>query len=714
MPFRSIIIWGTSLTKRDPSNNAGKGSIWRPLTSLSCGRVGISHISHDETAGLLLAADESGVVVIWSIVGEDGSSLSVLQKCKVEAMSEGKVYACEHFQDKYTDNKKFPVDHDDQESTTDYDLLKFIDHKSEDTVETMIKKYPLHSSKKFDNLQEIVRLKLNRKVTATLLLSSFLQVFIGTEDGKLFTCPNLSSNEFKEIVHAHRPTHFATAGSIISLQFGNFYHTEQILVPAVYVVYSSGLATVIQLNTLQLIGYSTNHTKMKEEHLSYLRDCEEESGHIDHHHHHRTIDICIANSFYEKLLPPDLLTVNIFLAEDQLTGGSILSTTSPTKQGVGSDTNKDRGTHSHSNFLANAFKTTSSSLLDRSKGDLYGSSDDIPFIRRRMNPKIIPRYLMIVRGKYLFTYDLHKFKRASTHKCLAGYSGKCLSATTVSQKSIVAYKFLSYFKHEKDDDENGNDDSDDGHSHESILCVSYVNSDGIHGLFATKEKAPLGHHNFLDTIIEDHSHLSFGAVLPNGNCYLNDSDRIIYNITTSILNSTYKLNHPLPDRASPDSAAPSRTMMLLSGRESILASKNSLRSKRRSSVIGRISAAAPTDLSLIFKKSMDQRQKEELIGVKGSPSTMEGSDDEGDTFNPSPSSSSGGNRNNWKSSSTTATTKALSTMNETGLALQERGDRINRLAHQSDDLREGASQFRDNAKKQKEILKKRSSLFSWG
>jgi hypothetical protein len=53
-------------------------------------------------------------------------------------------------------------------------------------------------------------------------------------------------------------------------------------------------------------------------------------------------------------------------------------------------------------------------------------------------------------------------------------------------------------------------------------------------------------------------------------------------------------------------------------------------------------------------------------------------------------------------------------MNETGLALQERGDRINRLAHQSDDLREGASQFRDNAKKQKEILKKRSSLFSWG
>jgi hypothetical protein len=629
-------------------------------------------------------------------------------------MNEGKVIACEHFQDKYTDNKKFPVDHDDQEST-DYDLHKFIDHKSEDTVETMMK-YSLHSSKKFDNLQEILRIKLNRRVTATLLLSSFLQAFIGTEDGKLFTYPNLSSNDFKEIVHAHRPTHFATAGSIISLQFGNFYHTEQILVPAVFVVYRSGLATVIQLNTLQLIGYSTSHTKMKEEHSE-----EEESCHRDHHHHHhhRTVDICIANSFYEKLRPPDLLTVNIFLAEDQLTGGSILSSTSPTKQGVGSDTNKDRGTHRHSSFLSNAFKTTSSSL-DRNKGDLYGSSDDVPFIRRRMNPKIIPRYLMIVRGKYLFTYDLHKFKRASSHKCLAGYSGKCLSATTVSQKSIVAYKFLSYFKHEKDDgDEDGNDDSDDGQSHESILCVSYVNSDGIHGLFATKEKAPLGHHNFLDTILEDHSHLSFGAVLPNGNCYLNDSDRIIYNITTSILNSAYKLNHPLPDRASPDSAAPSHTMMLVSGRESILASKNSLRSRRRSSVIGRISAAAPTDLSLIFRKSMDQRQKDELIGhgVKGSPSTMEGSDDEGDTFNPNPSSSStttGGNRNNWKSSSTTATTKALSTMNETGLVLQERGDRINRLAHQSDDLKEGASQFRDNAKKQKEILKKRSSLFSWG
>lgn len=711
MPYRSIIIWGTSLTKRDPSNSAGKGSIWRPLTSLSCGRVGISHISHDETAGLLLAADESGVVVIWSIVGENGSgALSVLQKCKVEAMNEGKMIACEHFQDKYTDNRKSPVDHDENEEgegdSTDYDLHKFIDHKSDEAVE-MKMKYPLHSSKKFDNLQEIVRTKLNRKITATLLLSSFLQAFIGTEDGKLFTCSNLSSNEFKEIVHAHRPTHFATAGSIISLQFGNFYHTEQVLVPAVYVVYRSGLATVIQLNTLQLIGYSSSHTKMKEEYLSYLRESEEDSCHRDHHHHHRSVDICIANSFYEKLLPPDLLSVNIFLAEDQLTGGSILSTTSPTKQGVGSDTNKDRGTHS--SFLSNAFKTTSS--FDRSKGDLYGSSDEVPVIKRRMNPTIIPRYLMIVRGKYLFTYDLHKFKRASSHNCLAGYSGKSLFATTVSQKSIVAYKFLSYFKHEKDgDDDDVDDDSDDGHSHESILCVSYVNSDGMHGLFAVKEKAPLGHHNFLDAVLEDHSHLSFGAVLPNGNCYLNDSDRIIYNITTSILNSTYKLNHPLPDRASPDSAAPSRSMMLLSGRESILASKNSLRTRRRSSVIGRISAAAPTDLSLIFRKSMDQRQKDELIGGKGSPSTMEGSDDEDDTFNPSPSSSSGGNRSNLKSS----TTKALSTMNETGLALQERGERINRLAHQSDDLREGASQFRDNAKKQKEILKKRSSLFSWG
>ena len=139
------------------------------------------------------------------------------------------------------------------------------------------------------------------------------------------------------------------------------------------------------------------------------------------------------------------------------------------------------------------------------------------------------------------------------------FHGYGIHSKLISQKPIITYKFITLMK------ENNDSDLEDGNYCDSKLCIMDINSNGTYGLIAAKEKAPLGHYNVLEGILDYKCDLKFGCFLLNGTCYLNDSDMIIYNIATSIVNSSLTFMYRLPDRASPDSAPPNHSMLLANG-----------------------------------------------------------------------------------------------------------------------------------------------------
>ena len=227
--------------------------------SMRCGKSAVTSISHDENAGLLVAGDSSGVLVIWEVYEESSgmSASEILRRENQQAMvlakgrAEEKAAAARQKASSSSsggggNRNIYAEDGDDDDGSDDEDEE---DNRSS-TVEGP--EYTMYSTYEFDNCREVLRTRLHNHITATLLISQFTTVIVGTEDGTVYACTQFTTVLFSEIENVDR---HGTSGAVVGLTFGNFLLEDRHSVAAVYVAFASGHIGVVQLSTLQMIAY---------------------------------------------------------------------------------------------------------------------------------------------------------------------------------------------------------------------------------------------------------------------------------------------------------------------------------------------------------------------------------------------------------------------------------------------------------------------------
>lgn len=240
-----------------------------------------------------------------------------------------------------------------------------------------------------------------------------------------------------------------------------------------------------------------------------------------------------------------------------------------------------------------------------------------------------------------------------------------------------------------------------------IPCIASVDSAGAFYLHSLRDKVPISNVDLLGEVIDPNKPLVGGVVLPNGytilfhlikclknndslsprSCYMRSDGLMILNGAPS--SKAYILEGINPTRASSDSIPPPTSYQLSHGRDVTAAKAAAAGGGRRRSILSY--SSAPTDLSKLFAKTRDQRQKEELFG----PLRVEDSDgDEAST------------------SANAAASRALSAAAETREAFMERGEKLKRLQQKMDGFKDVSGEYRQNIKNQKAKLQEKAQR--WG
>lgn len=697
--FRTVVAWGVSLPET-------RGNIWLPLMSMRCGKSAVTCISHDESAGLLLAGDSSGVLVIWEIYEESSgmSSSEILRRENQQAMAlaRGRVQDRQAAQRRKaattsTSNRNIYAEDGDEDGSGDEE-----EEDDERSATAEGPEYTMYSTYEFNNCREVLRTRLHNGVTSTLLIAQFTTVIVGTEDGTVYVCTQFQSVLFSEIEHLDRS---GTSGAVVGLTYGNFLIEDRRSVPAVYVAFASGHVGVVQLSTLQMVAYGP---KLNATHAALTQEA---SKSFTNH------ELCLADGHHNKMHKPSLRDTALSMAEDALLSSAGMDTSS-SAHGMSAHGSSGHGSTDGSSPMRSDFgakmrqdfakmKTTIDNSAQATARALNNTAQataqalKIPTNNAFVNPptpaqlaamqrpKIpfhnIPRYLVMLVGNLFLTYDLHRFTRVATRAKLAGYNGSALSVKVVSQKQMVVSNFLWYHAAE---DADSSDDEGEG----ALLAAAAVNAQGLMVLVSAKQRGLINHSQLVDDLGD--KTLQFGCILPNGNCYLvRTGGEMVYTSTIKLANSPLDLQHPLPERLSPGAKPPKYSLLLLHGREAMIASKRAAIRKRRTSVL-KISSS-PFDVSKIFSKTRAERAKEELIAPK---------DDAEDSVRSGGSSQAKGAANK--------ATKTMAGLSDTKEALQERGVKINRAALKADEIKDGAQDFNKAAREQKEQLKSKSKR--WG
>jgi len=741
----TAVIWGVSMSPED--ENQGTSSIWLPLLSLRCGTTKITSISFSEVCGLLVIGDADGVVVVWDICEDGGgmSSTTVLSQIhtqSITAANEGAQDSLEMAQARAAAraavvaakaSERDDDDDDDDDGDDDGDgggghvhtkgkgqkgpaatldpMEEATEAMNEEEAAVMFgeteheqkmrmssrnaPEYSMYSTYRFNSCREVLRTKLIESAAATLLLPEFRILVVGTDDGDVFVCTDFASGMFSQVENLSRS---GAVGSVMGLAYGNFLLTTGFMCAVVYVAYSNGTVCVVELTNLSVVAFSTAFS-LKD--IALAGEVEDVTGTCP-------LDICIMNTLYEKLAPPSLRAVTLAMAEESFAAasrapagsfdstvsdhsiGALSSVSSPgttsSSGGGGSEQGKRRTRKTFFNVITGGGNNDEEETRD------IATPPGMP--PKYIPPARTPRYLSYVRGKLLVTYDLHRFTRTSSGGGIPGCSGPAMCTKLASNKILIATQFLTFAADEDDED----DEEEDHEPGDKILCAASVDVDGLLVLTSVNQKAPISHCRLFEGVFSDESQLHFGCVLPNGNCYLmNRNSQMLYHSASSIVNSPLRLAYRLPDRALPDVSPLSASLQFQHGREAILRAQRLAIQRRRSSVMK--IGSAPFELSKIFSKSRAQLQKEELFGREMSAKAGAQQAD-------SNSSSSSASATNSKAA------QAMDTMNATKQAFEERGVRINKALMKSDDIRDGALQYKESVAKQKAELQKRSNR--WG
>lgn len=301
----------------------------------------------------------------------------------------------------------------------------------------------------------------------------------------------------------------------------------------------------------------------------------------------------------------------------------------------------------------------------------------------------IPTTFLLLSGRRLLTYNITRFSipKKGGQNLISGLvssfisnnmSNSAVVSKIISTADIVSGNIVSYIE------EATRAWSD------PLPCLLLANTAGGVLALRLKDRSSVGYINLFDNLLPSPITFNDGVVLQNGDIYFTQKGSI-YSARAS--STTHILSQPLPSRGIVISFS-SMTMQLSSGREKYLASSHDKASKRRQSSL---LSSNGTDLEKIFSKKKDFVQmKEELFGEAREQDQSDNRDIDTD-----------------KVKQVTKNVKSTAAIiNETRDVLIERGERLEQLSKDTEELRQGAATFHENAKAQKEILKQRNSRWS--
>lgn len=281
-----------------------------------------------------------------------------------------------------------------------------------------------------------------------------------------------------------------------------------------------------------------------------------------------------------------------------------------------------------------------------------------------------------------------------------------------------------------------------------ITCLLVVNSQGGLTNTSIKHQAPLGDINLFTEIksdimsnqnsnkesgevcVVDHkapkvvfnSTLKGGVLLSNGSCYFLQKSGLIFNSCLSAENS-HHLTKQAGKRHAINSSLIVPQMSLYSSQEQELKVSNcqsSLKNKQ-SSMFGGIKTghSGPADLMKLFAKYRDanyvrSKDKFELNkSVLHMSSSMSNKDDNESNLDKSPKITRKNIFSVVKAPVGRLTDTVQNVMAENMKNMEERGEKLNRLSNQAEEVSTNAATFRDLARKHKNELDRRA-LNKWG
>jgi hypothetical protein len=650
-----VACWGVS--RPADASIAGRNNIWYPMLAIKNSHNPVTAIAYEDSTGLLLVADVAGKILVWEVY-ETTSNVGYLQYQRALLKS---------LQKKSVNEENLAVEDDGTSSQASFES----NNLDESAILASFKPNSIRHAITFDIPFA--------SITTMKIIPEYMMIVIGTVNGATFTIALYNRNPAPIAVNL---SSFGIRESVAGITFSYYFRQETIeYVPAVYLSFESNIIVVFHLISHEILAYCGSPmdiTSVATAKTTVVEENEDEEGEEEHSEYSDMTQTNTSTAYACVLDAAD----NLFIPPSSIVPAEIISTCkrpSPEERekAILRKSVFAMFSSSSSETSSSANTATSATIETRRASNATVPQDPASFI--------LPHKLILLSGRRLLSYNILKFTppKKSGANTITAANTSIVNSKIISTTDIISGNLVSYIE-----------EASRAWS-EPLPCLLIANCEG--GVFALrlKDKSSVGYINLFEGILLRPIKFSSGIVLQNGVCYFSDHNRTIYSARASSI--THILSQPLPTRGIVSSFYSTHSR-LSTGRESrVAATLGAASKKKRQSTLGL--TASVTDLEKIFSKTKDQRAKDDLLGTRDRNLSV---------ISDHSSDSDSNSIQNVKQDVRGVT----NTMAEARQALEERGEKLEQLAKQSDDLKNVARDFQQNAKAQKDVMKQKNSR--WG
>lgn len=502
-------------------------------------------------------------------------------------------------------------------------------------------------------IREELVANLDSKVTAILVLGEQCLIWLGTESGDIYLWSIFSDRQSEPVKVSMGNLHMATPKYVTMLHHSIFYKADE-EIPAVYAVFVTGQIVVMNACNGDVLAYISGPSHVIDE-VDNNNDSEKRNIYP------KVVAICVLDGNDNVIPAMDSNRItNFMIANNMFCVDQPQEVTS---------------TRSIFRIFEKPKKSDSSNFKTK--------SEEVNAAHCRE-----PAKLFILTGRSLCTYDISKFTSpsAKSKQVSEFHNTSGITQSLLTKSVLIAGQFLTYI-------------------HEATrawsppaTCAICVTSDGALLALRLKDIALICQGELLCDVVETPAQLGNGTILANGDCYTVKDGSILY--YCSFLRPNHILSKPtLAVRAAQLFTLPPPELQICN-RKTSTSKISPLKPARRQSLMTGASAptsSVPIDVDKLFAKTMLQRQKDDLFGQPITDAA--GMEDEELS-----------KMNMQKTNESAAT--SLKAMMETREALEERGERINRVALKSEQIMDNAEQYGKATKTIANQLKQKNKR--WG
>lgn len=502
--------------------------------------------------------------------------------------------------------------------------------------------------------------KLPSKVTVILPVGEICALFIGTEDGGVYWWPLLytSTKGYGEPIQVNT-SGLGLSGSraVSGLHFSSFVKGDEV-VPAIYATFTNGHVIVFSPFSGEVISYTVGAGLIDTIGLDEMdissNGAARGATYVTTNKAAVVCTLDARNKLSSFISSGKLLRLSKY--ELEMVTRSQAMDVSPTKSIFGMLSSNKPAVESPAK------------LIQRPQIKVPASDEQ----------EGLPTTLLVVAGRSLLTYDLSKFTTPSGPKSKAIPPSAMVSNQYLTKSKLIAGQVMSIFE-----------EATRAWS-EAVPCIVCISSDGVLLVLRIRDRTLICGEHLLSGVVEAPAQLTLGSILSNQECFVIRQGSVGYPCTFAIQ------GHMVNAMATPRIAPVFNPIEVNSPKLIVVASRartdSTGKAPKRPSLLNMASSVLTTDLSKLFTKTLEQRQKDELFGTSRATDSTDG---EGPTTQ----------------RQLQGVADVASTMADTRDALLERGERINRLAMKGDDLQQGALEFSQNTKAMVKDLKKKKK---WG